>query len=75
MAIRNLFATPFYEGSLGDPALVADLEHSCRTLAHDDRAGRGWAKDNNYAGYTSYASLDDLPRRDPVFLKTLSTRT
>lgn len=67
MAIRNLFATPFYEGQIDDPALLAELEHSCRSLAHDDRAGRHWAKANNYAGYTSYASLDDLPMRDPVF--------
>ena len=67
MAIRNLFATPFYESGLDDPALVAELDHSCRTLARDDRAGRGWAKSNAYPGYTSYASLDDLPLRDPVF--------
>ena len=28
------------------------------------RAGR---RDKGYAGYTSYASLNDLPRRDPAF--------
>lgn len=67
MTIRNLFATPFYEAPLGDPALLAALEHSCRSLAHDDRAGRAWSKANHYPGYTSYASLDDLPRRDPDF--------
>lgn len=67
MTIRNLFATPFYDADLGDAALVAALEHSCRTLAVDDRAGRAWSKANHYPGYTSYASLDDLPRRDPDF--------
>nr|WP_310525458.1 TIGR02466 family protein [Polymorphobacter sp.] len=67
MTVRNLFATPFYAASLDDPALVAELEHSCLTLAQDDRAGRAWAKANTYAGYTSYASLTDLPQRDPVF--------
>ena len=67
MTIRSLFATQFHEGQLGDDALLAELEHSCRTLARDDRAGRAWAKENNYAGYTSYASLDDLPVRDPAF--------
>lgn len=67
MTIRNLFATPFYTGTIDDPALIADLDHSCRTLARDDRAGRQWAKDNGYAGYTSYASLTDLPQRDPAF--------
>ena len=30
-------------------------------------AGRRWSKDHSYAGYTSYASLADLPRRDPAF--------
>jgi len=36
-------------------------------LAIDDRAGRRWSRDKGYKGYTSYASLDDLPRRDPAF--------
>ncbi|GGE16038.1 2OG-Fe(II) oxygenase-related protein [Polymorphobacter glacialis] len=66
MTIRNLFPTPFYEGAI-DPALLEDLEHSCRSLARDDRAGRAWSKEHGYAGYTSYASLTDLPQRDPAF--------
>jgi uncharacterized protein (TIGR02466 family) len=67
MTIRSLFATRFYEDSLNDATLIDELEHSCRTLAEDDRAGRAWAKENSYPGYTSYASLNDLPMRDPVF--------
>ncbi len=67
MTTRTLFVTRFYEGQLGDDALLSDLEHSCRTLAQDDRAGRKWAKEHGYQGYTSYASLDDLPQRDPAF--------
>jgi uncharacterized protein (TIGR02466 family) len=67
MTIRTLFATPFYENTLGKPDLIAELEHSCRMLAQDDKAGRKWSKDNLYPGYTSYASLNDLPMRDPVF--------
>ena len=67
MTIRNLFATPFYTGRIDDPDLLTDLDHSCRSLARDDRAGRQWAKANAYAGYTSYASLADLPQRDPAF--------
>jgi len=67
MTTRSLFATLFYEGALDDPALLADLDHSCRTLANDDRAGQSWSKTHGYRGYTSYASLDDLPQRDPVF--------
>ena len=65
--IRNLFTTPFYQGALDDPALVGELERSIRTLAKDDVAGRRWAKEHGYRGYTSYASLNDLPVRDPVF--------
>ena len=67
MPIRHLFATPFYTGQIDDPDLIADLDHSCRSLARDDRAGRQWARDKGYAGYTSYASLTDLPQRDPAF--------
>ena len=36
MNIRSLFATRFYEGSLGDAVLVAELEDSCRGLAAED---------------------------------------
>jgi uncharacterized protein (TIGR02466 family) len=67
MPVSHLFATPFYEGSLGNPDLVDQLAHSCRMLAADDAAGRRWSRDNAYPGYTSYASLADLPARDPAF--------
>ena len=67
MPIRSLFATQFYEAPLGDAALVAELADACRELAIEDRAGRAWSKDKGYRGYTSYASLDDLPQRDPRF--------
>ncbi|WP_420140901.1 TIGR02466 family protein [Sphingomonas sp.] len=65
MTVRSLFATRFYEGALDDATLLDELERSCRTLAEDDRAGRAWSRAHGYRGYTSYASLDDLPRRDP----------
>jgi uncharacterized protein (TIGR02466 family) len=64
---RSLFATQLYEADIADPALMTELGHSIRTLAHDDEAGRSWSKQHRYAGYTSYASLNDLPRRDPAF--------
>lgn len=67
MSIRHLFATPLYEGELGDAALLDELADACRQLGEDDRAGRGWSKAHGYRGYTSYASLDDLPQRDPRF--------
>jgi uncharacterized protein (TIGR02466 family) len=66
MSTRSLFATRFYEAQLGDDPLLAELDHGCRTLARDDLAGRRWSKTHGYRGYTSYASLADLPSRDPV---------
>jgi uncharacterized protein (TIGR02466 family) len=72
--MRQLFATPLYEADLSFD--LAELAHSIRTIAEDDVAGRRWAKEHGYKGYTSYASLNDLPRRDPVFadLARLLTR-
>lgn len=67
MTGRALFATRFHEGALDDPALLAELEEACRDLAGQDEAGRRWSRDHGYRGYTSYASLNDLPLRDPRF--------
>jgi uncharacterized protein (TIGR02466 family) len=67
MASRSLFATRLYEAQAGDDRSLAELAHSIRTLAADDEAGRRWSKAHRYAGYTSYASLNDLPKRDPAF--------
>ena len=64
---RSLFITKLYEAEVVDPKLLGELAHSIRTLAADDEAGRRWSKENRYAGYTSYASLGDLPKRDPAF--------
>ncbi|MCR5871555.1 MULTISPECIES: TIGR02466 family protein [unclassified Sphingomonas] len=67
MTIKTLFATRFSQTTLDDPALLAELADACRDLAAHDRAGQRWSKDHGYRGYTSYASLDDLPDRDPRF--------
>ena len=71
MALRHLFATPVYEASLSTDRKFenfrAELEAACRMLAAEDAAGRAWSKENSYGGYTSYASLDDLPTRASVF--------
>jgi len=64
---RNLFVTRLYQAELGDDALLGELAHSVRSLAADDHAGRRWSRENLYSGYTSYASLSDLPKRDPAF--------
>jgi uncharacterized protein (TIGR02466 family) len=71
MALHTLFPTPVYEASLaadrGFDAFLAELEDGCRMLAAEDRAGRAWCKEHGYGGYTSYASLNDLPQRVTVF--------
>lgn len=73
---RTLFATRVYDALIEDHALLGDLAHSIRSLAEDDEAGKRWSRDKGYKGYTSYASLNDLPRRDPAFedLKRILTR-
>jgi uncharacterized protein (TIGR02466 family) len=71
MSLRRLFATPIYEASLSAERTFADfnaeLEEAVRHLAAEDQAGRAWCRAHGYGGYTSYASLDDLPRRMTVF--------
>lgn len=64
---RSLFVTKLYEAMLEDEALLDDLAHSIRALSEDDVAGIRWSREHRYTGYTSYASLNDLPRRDPAF--------
>jgi uncharacterized protein (TIGR02466 family) len=71
MTSRSLFATQIYEASLAGekdfPSFNAELVAACQDLAEHDGAGRGWSKAHAYRGYTSYASLDDLPSRYPEF--------
>jgi uncharacterized protein (TIGR02466 family) len=66
--ITPLFPTLLYRAPVaGAGALNAALAQSCRALAAEDEAGRAWCKAHAYKGYTSYASLNDLPQRDPAF--------
>ena len=60
-----LFATTLYDAVIADETLLAELDRSIRSLARDDEAGARWSREHRYTGYTSYASLNDLPRRDP----------
>ena len=48
---------------------TAELDNECRAIAEDDEAGQRWSEENDYPGYTSYASLADLPWRSPVFAR------
>jgi len=68
--IRSLFVTRLYRAALSehDPAIDArELEASCYSIAEDDEAGQAWCETEGYPGYTSYASLTDLPWRFPIF--------
>jgi uncharacterized protein (TIGR02466 family) len=69
--VRSLFSTPLYQGTLAADrdfaAFNAELQDACVMLADEDRAGRAWCKARAYGGYTSYASLNDLPSRATVF--------
>lgn len=68
--IRSLFATRLYHAKLSDqgPGLDAkELTASCYSIAEDDEAGQEWCETEGYPGYTSYASLTDLPWRFPIF--------
>jgi uncharacterized protein (TIGR02466 family) len=73
---RSLFATRLYDAQIDDAELLGALSHSVRSFSEDDEAGRRWSREKGYKGYTSYASLNDLPRRDPAFaeLQKLLTR-
>jgi uncharacterized protein (TIGR02466 family) len=62
-----LFATRIRRSEPPELAdLLPELEASCLSAAEDDRAGRAWSRKHAYPGYTSYASLDDLPWRFPA---------
>ena len=65
--IRSLFATRLYHSSLSDRLDFAEIEAACWSIAQDDEAGQAWSEENGYPGYTSYASLADLPWRFPIF--------
>lgn len=72
--IETLFVTKVYRAELPETKatrLNADLERACWSIAEDDEAGQRWCEKNGYPGYTSYASLDDLPWRVPVFEELL----
>ena len=68
--IETLFVTRLYRAALyelGHAPDLAELESACLSIAEDDEAGQKWCEKHGYPGYTSYASLSDLPWRFPVF--------
>lgn len=67
MKTTSLFTTVLQSSALGDAGLLADLEAACWMIEDGDQAGHAWCDTEGYPGYTSYASLDDLPKRAPAF--------
>ena len=68
--IETLFVTRLYRAALSEFGKAIDqdeLESSCLSIAEDDEAGQDWCAENGFPGYTSYASLTDLPWRFPIF--------
>ncbi|MCW1920412.1 TIGR02466 family protein [Rhodobacter sp. KR11] len=69
--ISSLFVTRLYHATLNDLAKpkvdYKELRQTCEAMAEDDEAGQAWCEENGYPGYTSYASLNDLPWRAPIF--------
>lgn len=66
--IETHFPTLVYRDRLGGSGaerLNDDLAATCRAIAAEDKLGQCWCRDNGYPGYTSYASLADLPWRAP----------
>lgn len=62
--VQTLFVTKLYRAAV-EGVSNEDLLRSCKAIAADDVAGQGWSKEKGYRGYTSYASLNDLTKRDP----------
>ena len=72
--IESLFVTRLYHAALsefGSKVDAEELEASCYAIAEDDEAGQDWCEENGYPGYTSYASLTDLPWRFPIFAEVV----
>ena len=69
--LTQLFVTELYRADLsaqaGFDAFIEEIDDACRAFADEDEAGQTWSQTKGYLGYTSYASLPDLPTRASVF--------
>jgi uncharacterized protein (TIGR02466 family) len=59
-----LFPTWLYNTAIKP---MPGLAQTCLAIAAEDKAGQRWAREHGYGGYTSYASLNDLPLRASMF--------
>lgn len=72
MGELRLFPTLLHRAGLPGGDLLSDLEAACWMIEDGDEAGHAWCEREGYPGYTSYASLDDLPTRAPAFAELVS---
>ena len=68
--VESLFPTLIYRAELPNPhVLNLELGDAALSLSQHDRKGLRWCEKHGYAGYTSYASIDDLAARSKPFAK------
>ena len=70
--MSTLFPTLIHAQSHADALSLKELEATIWMLAEEDTAGQDWCEREGYDGYTSYASLDDLPERAPIFAELVT---
>jgi len=69
-AIEALFPTLIYRAEVPDSGrLNLELEDAALSLSQHDTKGRKWCEKHGYAGYTSYASIDNLSQRSKSFAR------
>ncbi|MEO1303919.1 MAG: TIGR02466 family protein [Pseudomonadota bacterium] len=67
-----LFPTRLQTTRLPDGTLLDDLLDAVWMIEDGDQAGHEWCEREGYPGYTSYASLNDLPDRAPAFAELIN---
>ncbi|MEO0815743.1 MAG: TIGR02466 family protein [Pseudomonadota bacterium] len=67
MPQRTLFPTLLHRAEIPSGLGLEALDAACWMIEEGDQAGHAWCEREGYPGYTSYASLDDLPSRAPAF--------
>ena len=68
--IHDLFVTRLYRAEAITPAtLNHELEEIALSLAVEDEDRLKWCDEHGYPGYTSFASLNDLPARSAPYAK------
>ncbi len=73
MTVSSHFSTQVHRSNGLTESQLSALEAACWMVEEGDKAGHEWCEKEGYAGYTSYASLNDLPTRAPEFAELVDT--